>query len=59
VNILMYNFVTKKLWIWELVVIVALIIFLSSCSATSQAAQLDPTSEPPTEFNNNWVWLLE
>jgi len=47
VNILMYNYVTKKLWVWELVVIIALIIFLSSCSTSSQAAQVDPTSEPP------------
>lgn len=46
-NILMYNLVTKKLWVWELVVIIAMIIFLSSCSTISQAAQVDPTSEPP------------
>ena len=46
-NILMYKFVTRKLWFWELLVVVALILFLSSCSSSSQAAEVQVTREPP------------
>jgi len=46
-NIIMFNIVTRKLWLWELLVIIALILFLSSCSSSSQAAEVEPTNEPP------------
>jgi hypothetical protein len=58
-NIIMFKYVTKKLWVWELVVIIALIVFLSSCSTNSLAVQLDPTREPRAEFHNSLVWLLD
>ena len=45
-NIVMFNFVTRKMWIWELAVIIALVLFLSSCSSSSQAAEIETTSEP-------------
>lgn len=51
-NIIFYNIVTRKLWIWELAVIVALILLLSSCSSTPQAAAVEPTNEPPAATAN-------
>ena len=46
-NLMMYKFVTRKLWFWEVLVLIALILFLSSCSSSSQAAEVQVTSEPP------------
>ena len=57
-NIIMFKYVTKKMWVWELAVIIALIVFLSSCSTNSLSAQLDPTSEPSAEFINSLAWCL-
>jgi len=54
-NIIMFKFVSKKMWVWELVVIIALIVFLSSCSTNALAVQLDPTRDPRAEFNNSLV----
>jgi len=45
-NIIMFNFVTRKMWIWELAVIVALVLFLSACSSSSQAAEKETTNQP-------------
>lgn len=41
-NIIMFKNVTKKLWLWELLVVIALILFLCSCSTGPQAAQAEP-----------------
>ena len=45
-NIIMFNYVTRKMWIWELAVIVALVLFLSACSSSSQAAEIETANEP-------------
>lgn len=46
-NIIFFRSVSKKLWIWELLVIIALIFMLASCNNSPQAAAADPTNEPP------------
>ena len=46
-NIFLFKFVTRKLWFWEILVIIALILFISSCSSSPQAAEIEPAAELP------------
>ena len=46
-NIFLFKFVTRKLWLWELLVIIALILFISSCSYSPQAPEIEPAAELP------------
>jgi hypothetical protein len=48
-NIILLKTLSRKIWFWELLVVIALILFLSSCSSSPQAAELPSTTEAPAE----------